>query len=971
MTQAPIDEPTETLVEGPRRRTGQRTTAGGMLGRYVVLSELGRGGMSVVYVAYDPELDRRVALKVVRGEQLSEAHRARLHREAQALARLSHPSVVTVFDVGDLDDDTFVAMELVDGMSLRAWIEQRRSWREVVRVVVAAGRGLAAAHAAGIVHRDIKPDNIVLATSGAVKLVDFGLARDLGDRSVDSAEDAPADPEAVSSGGDPNVTGASGSSLSTTSTSHTARPLEAITHFGHVVGTPAYMPPEQRGRSRDADERSDQFSLCATLYEALYAQKPFAVSRGEIFDPQARLTVSEKPGVDTRSLAAPPPSSTDVPAWLQKVVSRGLAIDPAARYASVDALLVELDRDPARAVKRGLIAGAALVAVAAAATLVTSQLMPAHTELAAPACDDGNARVAAIWNPPRRAALEATAVTRGAPWVAGAIHAFATRVDDYSDAWKEMYRDTCRATRVLAIQSAEAMDLRMACLDRRLAGLGALVTVMSGADLGALRKAGEVADGLPPLADCADVKALRQVVRRPADPGVSARLDTVDGELARLGALYAIGDVTGTVALADRVIAEARDLGYAPSLAQGLYWRGRAIADRAGGAEAEAMFAQTFAAALGAGEDAMAADAAARISQEALWAAKLPEFERWQSVAHALAARVGAVGVTNFVDQLGCMAEHYSGKVRTRLACLRDLAKRESATGKLTEWLVTTLGIAAAEAGEPAEAIHWLEQGVALARAENGSDHPRTLEMRAYLCRGLTDLGDFVRAAAECGDALPRLIKSAPDDRLLIARLRWYLADAELGLHHPDRARPLLEAALAGGDDEIKSAARMLLATLAEPSGDLGEHDPGAAVIAADREALADMIKQFGPYSPHHPNIIAARQELGAALLAHGDVAGAYAELTRADTEADPAEISLLQLAQIRFLRAKAQLRAEPSQRMEARRLAADALEMFAHRAPSTATFQHQRAEMEAWLAGEPPGSVAHGSPAPSSARPR
>src|SRR5512146_1446349 len=132
-----------------------------MLGRYVVLQELGRGGMSVVYVAYDPELDRRIALKVVRGDKLTEVHRARLHREAQALARLSHPNVVTVYDVGDLADDTFVAMELVDGMSLRDWLQTPRTWRDVVRLLVAAGRGLAAAHAAGIVHRDVKPANIV------------------------------------------------------------------------------------------------------------------------------------------------------------------------------------------------------------------------------------------------------------------------------------------------------------------------------------------------------------------------------------------------------------------------------------------------------------------------------------------------------------------------------------------------------------------------------------------------------------------------------------------------------------------------------------------------------------------------------------------------------------------------------------------------------------------------------------------
>ena len=206
------DQPTQTMAEPPPRR--ERNIAGSMLGRYVVLEELGRGGMSVVYIAYDPELDRRVALKVVRGDKLTEAHRARLHREAQALARLSHPSVVTVFDVGDLADDTFVAMELVDGMTLRDWCQQPRAWREVVRVLKLAGRGLAAAHAAGIVHRDIKPDNIVVSATGAVKLVDFGLARDLGDRSSELGDSLSGEYDPSDSGSDLDRSASSSGSCS-------------------------------------------------------------------------------------------------------------------------------------------------------------------------------------------------------------------------------------------------------------------------------------------------------------------------------------------------------------------------------------------------------------------------------------------------------------------------------------------------------------------------------------------------------------------------------------------------------------------------------------------------------------------------------------------------------------------------------------------------------------------------------------
>jgi tetratricopeptide (TPR) repeat protein/predicted Ser/Thr protein kinase len=942
MEEDPHDGPTETVVDGQRRSETKRRPVAEvraqptLLGRYVVLGELGRGGMSVVYAAYDPELDRRVALKVVRADQMSATHRARLHREAQALARLSHASVVTVFDVGDLALDTFVAMELVEGTSLRDWIRQPRTWREVVRVVIAAGRGLAAAHAAGIVHRDVKPDNIMISPTGAVKLVDFGLARDLGDKSIDSIDSG----QMLSD--DPVMPPEDSMSASSSGSMGTAKPLEAITQHGFIVGTPAYMPPEQRSRRPEADERSDQFSLCATLYEALYRQRPFTTSKREVLDRQQMLTVAETPGIDTRTLAAPPPKDADVPAWLQKVVTRGLAVDPRQRYPSVEALLADLDRDPARTMRRAAAAVGVLLAVATVATLVTWKMLPARQAAAAPSCSTGAERIAPKWNPELRDQLVASAAKRGGAATA-AIGVFVSRVDQYATNWQTMFHETCEATQIRHSQSAEAMDLRMACLDRRLAELGALVDVMHDAGPAVLRKAGEVVDGLPALAECTDLKALREVVRRPSEPALAKRLAAIDGDLARLTALYAIGDMTKTLALADTVIRDARAAGYPPQIAEALYWRGRAIADRDGGADAIAMFDQTFSASLSAGLDQRAADAAARIAQEALWAAQMPEFERWSRITHALAARSGATGVTRFIDQLGCMSNHWLGKPRTRLACLRALADRKD--GVPNEWLVTTLGIAASEAGEPAEAIHWLERGVELARDENGADHPRTLEMRAYLCHGLTELGDFDRAAGECRDALARLQKIAPDDTALISRLQLYLADAATSLHHPDEARPLLEAAAANGDDEVKLAAKTELIEHAGSKGD------AQAAIAEQREALAETTKVFAPFNPHHPNIIAAHHELGHALLDHGDAAAALAELTKADEDADPTEISPLELAQIKFARAQAVMKATHD-RARARQLATTAVALYREHAPDTARFRDERRGIETWLAG-------------------
>src|SRR5579862_4327593 len=219
---------------------------GATIGRYVILERLGQGGMGVVYRAYDPELDRRIALKLVRADSRHHlALRQRLVREAQAMARVSHANVLTVYDAGTVGDEVFIAMELVDGVTLGRWLRaERRAWRDVIDRFVGAGRGLAAAHAAGLVHRDFKPDNVLVAASGAVRVTDFGLARAARESDPDAAPSPSASPS-------------------------------RLTQTGAVLGTPAYMAPEQvRGEAVDA--RADQFSFCVALYEALWGETPFS-----------------------------------------------------------------------------------------------------------------------------------------------------------------------------------------------------------------------------------------------------------------------------------------------------------------------------------------------------------------------------------------------------------------------------------------------------------------------------------------------------------------------------------------------------------------------------------------------------------------------------------------------------------------------------------------------------------------------
>src|SRR2546423_1929108 len=214
------------------------------VGRYELGARLGAGGMGVVYEARDPELGRAIAIKVLKRG----ANAERLRREAQSLAKLSHPNVVAVYDVGEHDGSVFVAMALVDGENLRSWLGKARTTDEILRVLALAARGVAAAHAAGLVHRDLKPDNIFIAHDGGVQVGDFGLARD--------TDEPP-----------------------------------GLSFPGMMVGTPAYVPPEQ-ARGEEVDARSDLFSLCVMAYEALYGVRPFSgttltttiekIERGEI-----------------------------------------------------------------------------------------------------------------------------------------------------------------------------------------------------------------------------------------------------------------------------------------------------------------------------------------------------------------------------------------------------------------------------------------------------------------------------------------------------------------------------------------------------------------------------------------------------------------------------------------------------------------------------------------------------------------
>ena len=325
----------------PRFVTGDR------IGRYLVVSSLGKGGMSVVYIAYDPELDRKVALKLMRVTTLGEKGKLRLQREAQALARLSHPNVVPVYDAGTVGDQVVRR----DGVRRRKdaprWLKDGRAWRDALGVLLEAGRGLAAAHAAKLVHRDFKPDNVVIGDDGRVRVLDFGLARlasvldGTAPSSTSSLDDLPS--EAA-----PLVP--------------SSRPTFAeLTRADQVIGTPAYMAPEQLAHE-SVDERADQYSFAVTLFEALYGVRPFDMTTEDLRvgradrehrdDPEARRArAADAAARDARAELGPPRRR----ARTRRRSGRALAADGrhAARAAGGPAAQVATRRRGNRGGRRG------------------------------------------------------------------------------------------------------------------------------------------------------------------------------------------------------------------------------------------------------------------------------------------------------------------------------------------------------------------------------------------------------------------------------------------------------------------------------------------------------------------------------------------------------------------------------------------------------------------------------------------
>ncbi|HYV43341.1 MAG TPA: serine/threonine-protein kinase, partial [Myxococcaceae bacterium] len=395
-----------------------------------------------------------------------------------------------------------------------------RSWREALAVFSGAGRGLAAAHRAGLLHRDFKPDNVLVGADGRARVTDFGLAR-----AALQPDPAPAEGEAPSG------------ALAVQITQHGAR-----------LGTPAYMPPEQVD-GRPLDARADQFAFCASVYEALHGRLPY---RGET--PEA-VWAAARAGVLPESPPGGPPARVDA------VIARGLRPDAAERFPSMDGLLEALDAAarPRRLARGALVAAGAGVLLAWVAVAVRTQLET---------CSGAERKLAGVWDAGRKAAVETKFRASSRSYREAALAGTERALDAYAQGWAQMRRQACAATRVQREQPEDVLALRMACLDQRLGELSALTSLLAGADDKVVERAVQAASALTPLDACADVAALLRPVRLPQGKDAEAALASARAGLAKAKALHDAGRFQDAVAAAAPALAQAEALGYLPLVAE-------------------------------------------------------------------------------------------------------------------------------------------------------------------------------------------------------------------------------------------------------------------------------------------------------------------------------------------------------------------------------------------------------------------
>ncbi len=924
----------------PGRSEPVQLAAGDRVGRYRIEGKLGAGGMGTVYLAHDPDLDRRVAIKMLHssvGAGDPSIGSQRLLREAQAMARLAHVNVVTVHDVGVLGGSLFVAMELIDGQDLREWLAERpRSWQEIVVAFIEAGRGLLAAHEAGIVHRDFKPENVMVAASGRICVGDFGLAA------------ASSSPQAAPRG-----------DLSTSCLDSAG----TLTAAGSVMGTPAYMAPEQMVGG-EITAAADIFAFCVALYEALYDQHPF---KGKSV---AELYVAIAGGE-----LIPPPRSTG-PRRLEALLRRGLQGQAEDRPPSMAVILAELCPLVASRSKLWISAVAVAVLGAITATVLWVTEDPVS-------CGGGAAEVAGIWSDQRQAGL------REAFESTGVVHAAETwlraqaGIDDAAEAWVDARRQACEQTHHSAEFSEEILALRVACLGRQLGELDRLLGFLGEADKKIVDHAIALVRDLPDPRRCDPAEVLAAAAKgSPHSP----ELDALEAELNDGSRFHRAGKYDEAIERYDHALAGLDGLG-APAL------EARAVAERAhstyidGRSDTPEWLGRALKATLRIGDDIafarLAADKLGLLSDDP------EELELWYGIGGAAITRSGEL---NHVGEsvLAMLMTNYGNALRRTSRLEESLVVHEevlrlrrhvdassflvgdalynlgASAGSLERYdqarslvgdaleiwerelgpqhprvlrALRSLALINQYSGDTRGALRGATRVLALCRELMGEEHSETTQSRMLLGNALEHCGNRRAAVLNYNAALA--IEGADTRREHAWRNSLYLmiASVEIDRRNFERAEEMLVLAAAedAHEDGFVVFYKGVLVKLALGRGDL---DTAEEYLQRGLQELFAREQVFGgyfaAYALYDARLALMRGQPGMGLSSLAALESQYPESLRGDRQAD-------------FLWIRAQLQSAAGYEGRARANALTALQVFESSACGEG-FVSERAEIRSWL---------------------
>jgi len=811
------------------------------VGRYTVLGKVGEGGMGVVFAAHDPKLDRQIALKLLTAERAGHGPepKQRLLAEARAMARVAHPNVVAVFEAGlheppGGEASVFVAMEFVEGQTLRDWVDEKRPrWNRTLEVYREAGSGLAAVHEAGLVHRDFKPDNAMIDESGRVFVMDFGLARDTGFEAP--AIDSP---------------------------SAAATLIGKLTRTGALLGTPAYMAPEQFA-GNVADARSDQYSFCVALYEALWRRRPYDANTPVAL---AATLIDEEPP------KTPPPD--DVPRGVRAAILRGLAPNPDNRWPTMDMLVAELS--PRRRSRR------IAVGFTGIATALVATTYAAVSEPETSACAGADEAIAETWNAERSGAITRAFEHAAPTWGTSAAQHATTLIDGYVQRWTSEHASACRSAKDSEAKSDALLDAHMRCLARRQNELAAVVEAFAAASASTVIHHERALESLIEPERCTDPAYLEVTDDVPDDPRVARRVEELEQRLTAIHTTRLLGAPQRALQQLETMASDVASVDHAPLSADVQVERARLLAELEPGEAAFDALERAYFGAVSARRDLEAVRVALDLA--GLLASTMHDLEaaqHWLELGQEGAERAGLTNKE--VDLAAAAAEvaRASGRIGDaidlQLSSVRRVEREcPRPCGRAVQTYIDLSNLAN-EAEQIDDALRYADLAVQAVQATQGNDAPAMARSLMRRAEALIDLDRPADAIIPLRRVIELRTRDLGEEHLDTLSTQALLGSALMGAGETADGLSLLErTAEKAREAEFPAFAGAMLNRLAGEYVDLHRSDDARRAYLAAK----DMAEQTLP--PEHPAFAILESNLAHVEQTEGNHAEALVRFQRA-----------------------------------------------------------------------------------------